>query len=135
LIKITAVVAITLAVVMASLVLSGRTDLVIAALVAWTASLAGAIGGYWFGVFPRGDLFIASRLLASMLVRAGIPLVVIAICKFRFPELMEGGMVWFVVLFYLVGLLADAILLGVRSREVAGLRGPAGQVPQIGNRD
>lgn len=135
LLKVAAVFAVALGMVVAGLAVAGRMDSLVAVIVAWAATFAGAVGGYWLGIFPRGDLFIASRLMASMLVRAGIPLFAVAIGKFRFPEWIEGGMVWFIVLFYLVGLLADAVLLGVRSREMAGQQPAAGRAQQVGNRD
>ena len=71
------------------------------------ACLAGAILGHIFSVYPRGDAYLVSRLYLSMMMRAGIPLALLFVCRTRFESLFDQGMVYFVILFYLVGLLTE----------------------------
>ena len=92
------------------------------------ACLAGGILGHVFSFYPRGDAFIVSRLYLSMMARAGIPLLLLFICKTRFESLFDQGMVYFVILFYLVGLLTE---LKVRL-QMLGNVGGAKKTPSIG---
>lgn len=67
----------------------------------------GALLAHVCSELPRGDLFIMVRLMSSSMVRVGIPLLVLLVVKFQLPELFDRGMVYFVILFYVVGLLTD----------------------------
>ena len=85
----------------------GGSSMVLSAGLSWAACLAGALLGHVGSVYPRGDAYIVSRLYLSMAARAGFPLALLVICKTSFESLFSQGMVYFVILFYLVGLLTD----------------------------
>ena len=72
--------------------------------------LVGALLGHVLGEYPRGHEFILTRLMASMMVRAGLPLAAVLISKFFLTSLFSQGFVYLVVLLYLVGLICEALL-------------------------
>ena len=81
-----------------------------AALVALVSAIAcgtGAVLAHICSELPRGDMFIMIRLMSSSMVRVGVPLILLVVAKLAFPEHFARGMVYFVILFYVVGLLTD----------------------------
>ncbi len=82
---------------------------------AWVALLSSAICflgatlGHLCSIFPRGDVFRLARLYQSMAVRIALPVILLFACKKLYPELFSRGMVYFVFLFYVVGLLMEVI--------------------------
>ena len=85
----------------------GGPEAAIVGVVSAIACGLGAVLAHICSELPRGDVFIMIRLILSSIVRAGIPLLVLVIAKLQFPEQFNQGMVYFVVLFYVVGLLTD----------------------------
>ena len=69
-----------------------------------------AIAAFLLGIFPRGEFFRLTRLYTASAVRIAIPVLYLFIARTAFPDLFDQGMVYFVVLFYLVGLLTDLVL-------------------------
>lgn len=69
-----------------------------------------AVAAHFLGVWPAGEIFRLMRLYLATAVRIGIPVIFLLICRALLPELLDQGMVYFVVLFYLVGLLTDLAL-------------------------
>ncbi len=72
--------------------------------------LAGALIGHVLSEFPRGNEWIMVRLVSSMMIRAGLPLLVVVVTKVFLPSVFSPGLVYRVVLFYLVGLIGEAVL-------------------------
>jgi hypothetical protein len=79
-------------------------------LVALIACLAATLLAHVAGEYPRGDVYFAARLAIQLVVRAGIPFVV-AVCGLYFVKPpLETNLVFYMILFYLVGLLTDVPL-------------------------
>jgi hypothetical protein len=97
--------------------IAGGFEIAISAALAAIACLGGAAVAHVFNIFPRGDYLITSRLMLSSAARVVLPLTLLAVCKSFRPDLLERGMVYFVILFYLVGLLTD---LATRMHRLAG---------------
>ncbi|MCP4082860.1 MAG: hypothetical protein GY819_07175, partial [Planctomycetaceae bacterium] len=85
----------------------GNTEMLIAAGLSFAFCALGAIIAHFFSIYPRGDAFLVSRLYLSMAARVGLPLALLVVCKTNFEALLVQGMVYFVILFYLVGLLTE----------------------------
>ncbi len=69
-----------------------------------------AVLAHLVGEFPRGEIFLTSRVLASAFVRAGIPLVLLLILKITNSHHLENGAVYFVCVLYVVTLVADLMI-------------------------
>ena len=106
----------------------GGGQMALAAGLSFVACLAGAWLGHVFFIYPRGDHFLVSRMYLSMAARAGIPLLLLMVCKISLEPLFSRGMVYFVILFYLVGLLTD---LKIRMRML-GMGQGAKKAPSMG---
>lgn len=115
--------------------LAGGTVMAGVAGIAAIACLAGVVAGHVLSVIPRGELFFSLRLMLSSTVRVALPLLTLLVCKITCPQLLERGMAYFVILFYLVGLSSELItrvqrLGGMRTaktvvdRSVGGVKGP-----------
>jgi len=102
-------------VTLGSVLIWGTSGMLLAASIALASCLLGSVLAHFFGIYPRGEAFIVSRLYLSMAARAGLPLAVLVICKMNFETLLTEGMVYFVILFYLVGLLTE---LKIRMRSL-----------------
>jgi hypothetical protein len=87
------------------------------------ACLAGAIGAHYTGIYPRGNEFITSRLMASTMVRMALPFGLLLVARSAWPELYARGMVYFVFLFYLVGLITWVVMRSSQLRT--RIPGPA----------
>lgn len=102
-------------VTLGSVLIWGTSGMLLAASLALASCLVGAVLAHFFGIYPRGDAFLVSRLYLSMAARTGLPLAVLMVCKMNFETLLAEGMVYFVILFYLVGLLTE---LKIRMRTL-----------------
>jgi hypothetical protein len=81
---------------------------------ALTLCLVSTLLGHLAGEYPQGDDFFMVRMAGSMFVRTAIPLIVCVVAKLN-QVIPEGsGFVFFVLLFYLVGLIIDVSLHGSR---------------------
>ena len=59
------------------------------------------------GEYPKGDDYFAARLAGSLVARTALPFLLVVIVKLS-PDLpFERAFVLFIILFYLVGLIAD----------------------------
>jgi hypothetical protein len=94
---------------------------------------AGALLGHLCSELPRGDLFIMLRLATSSLVRVGLPLILLLVTRALFPEHFGRGMVYFVILFYVVGLLIDLKLQIRKFRPVSASSRQALGTPAAGD--
>lgn len=98
---------------------------------AWVALMSAgvcclaAIAGHFLSIFPRGEVYRVARLYQSMAVRIGPPVLYLFVCKNSFQELFSRGMVYFVFLFYLVGLLTEVM---VQANRFKVLKSSAGSV-------
>lgn len=105
-----------LVVAVVSLVWDPATGL--AALVAAIICCLAAVAATWLSIYPRGDHFRLIRLYTGSAARIALPVILLFICKWVMPELFDQGMVYFVVLFYLVGLLTDLMLQLKRIKQI-----------------
>ena len=119
-------VATALVVALASLLWDPATGL--AALVASLICCLAAVAATYLSVYPQGDHFRLIRLYTASAVRIALPVILLFICRAILPELFAKGMVYFVVLFYLVGLLTDLMLQLKRIKQLyPGTPGVFGQ--------
>ncbi len=107
--------------------LTGGPSVAIIAGLAAISCLAGVAAGHVFSIIPRGDMFFSLRLMLSSTVRVALPLVTLLVCRLTRPELLERGMVYFVILFYLVGLMSELI---TRIKRLASLQNAKSVVGQ-----
>lgn len=70
------------------------------------------------GEYPSGDDYFMARLAASISVRTGIPLFAVVFVKLSPKIPFEPAFVFFIVLFYLVGLFVDVALHVLRLKPV-----------------
>ncbi|MGI9518013.1 MAG: hypothetical protein ACR2NP_13250 [Pirellulaceae bacterium] len=105
-----------LVVAVASLVWDRATGL--AALVAAIICCLAAVAATCLSIYPRGDHFRLIRLYTASAARLALPVILLFVCKAIMPELFAQGMVYFVVLFYLVGLLTDLMLQLRRIKQI-----------------
>ncbi len=84
---------------------------------AFAFCVAGAMASHVLNEFPKGDEFMMTRLMTSMFVRAGLPLIAVVLAKMVFESAFSEGFVYLVVLFYLVGLISDSVLSTIRLRS------------------
>ena len=70
------------------------------------------------GEYPRGDDYFMARLAASISVRTGIPLLAVVFVKLSSGIPFEPAFVFFIILFYLVGLIVDVALHVLRLKPV-----------------
>lgn len=79
-------------------------------LIALAACLVSALLAHVAGEFPKGAAFIAARMATQIAVRTVIPLVV-AVWGLYFAEPpLEKSLVFYMILFYMIGLVADVQL-------------------------
>ncbi|HMO12907.1 MAG TPA: hypothetical protein PKD64_03770 [Pirellulaceae bacterium] len=95
-------------------------------LVAGVVCLATGVLAHLVGEFPQGDTFMMSRLLSASVIRIGGPLAFLLFLKFSSSPWMENGVVFVVVIFYLVMLAADVGINLSKYRAVSqhGTAGP-----------
>ena len=103
----------------------GNGTMVLAASLSAVVCLAGAVGGHFLAIYPRGEVYMATRLYASMAARMGLPFLLLFVCKVRFTDLFSQGMVYFVILFYLVGLVVDLTIRMRLLREAGSQAKPS----------
>lgn len=84
------------------------------ALLSAAVCMVAAVAGHFCSIFPRGDVFRLARLYQSMTVRIALPVLLLFVCKNSFPDVFSRGMVYFVFLFYLVGLLTEVTVQAKR---------------------
>lgn len=94
------------------------TSTALVAVVSGIVCLLAAIAAFFLGIYPRGEFFRLTRLYTASAIRIAIPVVYLFVCKTFFPDQFGQGMVYFVVLFYLVGLLTDLVLQLRRNRQL-----------------
>jgi len=87
------------------------------ALIAAGVCCVAAVAGHFLSIYPKGDVFRLARLYQSMAIRIGIPVLFLFLCRALFTEQFDRGMVYFVLLFYLVGVLTE-VLVQVRRLKV-----------------
>jgi hypothetical protein len=68
------------------------------------------------GEYPSGHEFFMARLTASMSIRTGLPLLVVLFAKLSDRIPFKPAFVFYIILFYLVGLFADVALHMWRSQ-------------------
>lgn len=90
--------------------LTGGPSILAAACIAAGICFLASVLGHVVSEFPRGETFLTGRLLATMVVRVGIPMALLVVLKMNNSPLMDKGIVYFVVLFYVVGLATDLVL-------------------------
>lgn len=59
------------------------------------------------GEYPKGDDYFAARLAGSLMARTAMPFLLVVIVKLTPGLPFERAFVLFIILFYLVGLIAD----------------------------
>ena len=92
-----------------------HTDLKTAA-IALIACLVSALFAHVAGEYPKGDELIAARMTLQMVVRSVLPFAV-AVWGIYFSEPpLEKSLVFYMILFYLVGLVAEVQLSLARLR-------------------
>lgn len=80
------------------------------ALIALVTCLVSALLAHVAGEYPKGDPFIAARMAVQIVVRTAMPFLV-AIWGLNFAEPpLEKSLVLYMILFYLVGLVAEVQL-------------------------
>lgn len=79
-------------------------------LLAWSVCFFSTLLAHVAGEFPQGDSYFAARMALQLVVRT-VPPFVVAVWALHFaaPPL-ETGLVFYMILFYLVGLIADVRL-------------------------
>jgi hypothetical protein len=86
--------------------------------IAWVACLLSALAAHVAGEFPKGDELIMARMAMQMAVRSAPPFLV-AVWGIYFVEPpLEKSLVFYMILFYLVGLVADVQLSLARLKQV-----------------
>lgn len=95
--------------------------------------LIAAIAAHYLSQVPRGDVFILARLYMSSGVRIGLPVVLLVVCKMGYPELFNRGMVYFVILFYLVGLSNDLMTQVARLNQLKAASAEGGPESNLAN--
>lgn len=86
------------------------------AAIALFACLVSALFAHVAGEFPKGDELIAARMALQMVVRSVLPFVV-AVWGIYFSEPpLEKSLVFYMILFYLIGLVAEVQLSLARLR-------------------
>jgi len=81
-----------------------------AAVVALVACLVSALLAHVAGEYPQGDMLIMARMAVQMVVRTALPFLV-AVRGFYFVEPpFEKSLVFYMILFYMVGLVAEVQL-------------------------
>ncbi len=68
------------------------------------------------GEYPSGDDKFMARLGGGMFARTSLPFLVVITTQLASPEPVSGGFVLLVILFYLVGLVADVSLHVLRMK-------------------
>lgn len=80
------------------------------ALIALLTCLVSALLAHVAGEYPKGDPFIAARMAVQIVVRTALPFLV-ALWGLNFAEPpLEKSLVLYMILFYLVGLVAEVQL-------------------------
>ena len=97
------------------------------ALLAWLVCSLSAVFAHFGSEFPRGDMNFAARLAIQMVVRT-VPPFALAIwgVKFAMPPL-ETSLVFYILAFYLAGLIADIQL------QLGQLNAGVGKIESTGN--
>ncbi len=78
--------------------------------VAFLTCLLSTLLAHVAGEFPRGDMYFAARLAIQMVVRTGIPFLVALGGLYFVKPPLETNLVFYMILFYLIGVLTDVPL-------------------------
>lgn len=81
-----------------------------AAGVALVACLASALLAHVAGEYPRGDMLIMARMAIQMVVRTALPFLVALWGIYFVDPPFEKSLVFYMILFYMVGLVAEVQL-------------------------
>lgn len=115
--------AIVVAVIAAVVVLIGtllfQADLK-SGLVALVACLLSALLAHVAGVYPEGDELMMARMAVQMVVRSAIPFLVAVWGIYFADPPFEKSLVFYMILFYLVGLVVD-VQLSLARLKVEGV--------------
>ena len=88
------------------------------AILALVVCVISSLVAHIVGEYPKGDDYFAARLAGSMAARTAPPFLLVIIAKLS-PELpFESAFVFFIILFYLVGLIADIAMHVLRMKPV-----------------
>lgn len=79
-------------------------------LVALVACLLSTLLAHVAGVYPKGDELIMARMAVQMVVRSALPFLVAVWGIYFADPPFEKSLVFYMILFYLVGLVADVQL-------------------------
>lgn len=80
------------------------------AVLALVTCLVSALLAHVAGEYPKGDIYIMARMALQMAVRTALPFAV-AVWGLNFAEPpLEKSLVFYMILFYMVGLVADVQL-------------------------
>ena len=63
-----------------------------------------------FNDFPPGNEFLMHRFFICSALRTGFPLLLAVLAKKLSPTLIDGGLIYYIILFYLVGLAAELVI-------------------------
>jgi uncharacterized membrane protein len=87
------------------------------AAIALVACLISALLAHVAGEYPKGDELITARMAMQMVARTALP-VIVAIWGLYFAEPpLEKSLVFYMILFYLIGLITDVQLSLARLRS------------------
>ncbi len=99
--------------------LAGSSGLLASALAAGLCALCYALAALVGSVLDEPDQLIA-RVLLSMLIRMGVPLAFCFVLYFRPGPLTQAGFVYYLLAFYMAGLLVDTLFSVVQLNRTKG---------------
>ena len=76
-------------------------------LIAFVPCLVGALLAHVAGEYPKGDLYIMARMAVQIVVRTLPPFVVAVWALYFAQPPLEKSLVFYMILFYLIGLVMD----------------------------
>jgi len=84
--------------------------------IALVACLVSALMAHVAGEYPRGDELIAARMALQMVVRSALPFMIVVWGIYFSEPPLEKSLVFYMILFYLIGLIAEVQLSLARLR-------------------
>lgn len=88
------------------------------AVIALLACLISALLAHVAGEYPRGDEFVMARMAIQVVARTSLPVVVVIWGLYFTEPPLEKSLVFYMIFFYLVGLVTDVQLSLARLRSV-----------------
>ncbi len=95
-----------------------KTDAYVGVLAVCVCTVATLLA-HLFADVPKGDEYILLRLALGMFVRTGLPLLVAVWALYFADPPLEKSLVFYIILLYLVGLVADVLLNVNRLKQQA----------------